>query len=126
MNHNYDIAIIGLGAMGAMAAWRAAAAGARVIAFEQYEPGHAHGSSHGGTRIFRRTLFEGDAYVPLINASRGLWRELEKTTGHRLFTPTGGLVIGPRHGDMIRVALDSARAGGFEHELLDTDELSSR
>ena len=55
----YDIAVLGLGAMGSMAAWRAAARGASVIGIEQYGIAHDRGSSHGGSRIFRKTLFEG-------------------------------------------------------------------
>ncbi|WP_345750838.1 N-methyl-L-tryptophan oxidase [Microbacterium rhizophilus] len=126
MTTDYDIAVIGLGAVGAMAAWRAAAAGARVIGFEQFQPGHAHGSSHGGTRIFRRTLFEGVDYVPLIDASKALWLELERETRRTLFTRTGGLVIGPHDEEVVRLALVSAEAGGFEHAVLDSDELASR
>ena len=121
---SYDLAIIGLGAVGAMAAWRASAAGARTIAFEQFHPGDDRGSSHGHSRIFRRTLFEGPAYRPLIDASTELWRTLERHSRRTLFTRTGGLVIGHRDGELIAEALASARCGGFAYEGLDAEELA--
>ena len=122
----YDVAVLGLGGIGSMAAWRAAARGARTIGIEQFGAAHPHGSSHGGSRIFRRTLFEGAHYVPLVNRAVTLWRELESKSSTALFTPAGGLCIGPPDGRIITGALESARIGGFEHHLLDPDELAHR
>lgn len=124
--NSYDIAVLGLGAVGSMAAWRAAARGARVIGFERYDIAHSHGSSHGGSRIFRQTLFEGTEYVPLVNRARPLWNLLERESGARLFQVSGGLCIGPEDSALIANALASARIGGFEHELLEPDELVRR
>lgn len=124
--HSYDVAVLGLGGVGAMAAWRAAARGARVIGIEQFGMGHARGSSHGGSRIFRRTLFEGVEYVPLVDRAHALWQELERCSGSRLFERSGGLCIGPRDGKLIADALASARTGGFEHEVLEPDALAAR
>src|SRR6266571_3003875 len=76
-----DVAIIGLGAMGALSAWRLAARGAKVIAFERYRPGHDRGSSHGESRIFRTAYFESPEYVPLLHRAHQLWRRLKSETG---------------------------------------------
>lgn len=123
---SYDLAVLGLGAMGAMAAWRAAGRDANVLAVEQFGPAHDRGSSHGGSRIFRRTLFEGVEYVPLVDRARELWQRLEADTGRSLFRGSGGLCIGARDGELIADALRSAEAGGFDHELLEPDELAVR
>ncbi|MFD7161427.1 N-methyl-L-tryptophan oxidase [Kribbella sp. NPDC059898] len=120
----YDVAVLGLGAVGASALWRAAARGASVIGFEQFEPGHPRGSSHGGSRIFRQTLFEGVEYVPLARRAKRLWQQLQQQSGAQLFQRTGGLTIGPAGSSLIKVALESAQAGGFEHELLDEEILA--
>ena len=49
-----DVVVVGGGVMGVWAAIRAAQAGAkRVVLLEQFEPGHAWGSSHGDGRIVR-------------------------------------------------------------------------
>src|SRR6266851_5136337 len=82
--------MVGLGAMGALSAWRLAARGARVIGFERFRPGHDRGSSHGDTRIFRTAYFESPEYVPLLQRAHRLWRQLEKETGAELLTMTGG------------------------------------
>ena len=48
-----DVVVIGAGGMGSSAAWRLARAGRQVVLLERFERGHAWGSSHGATRIFR-------------------------------------------------------------------------
>jgi sarcosine oxidase len=41
-----DVVVIGLGAMGASAAYALARRGATVVAIDPYAPGHDRGSSH--------------------------------------------------------------------------------
>ncbi|AJE80468.1 N-methyltryptophan oxidase [Streptomyces albus] len=125
-SRTYDVAVLGLGGVGSMAAWRAAARGARTIGIEQFGEAHSRGSSHGGSRIFRQTLFEGSAYVPLVDRALRLWRELEAHSPTALFRRTGGLCIGPRGSAVIAQALRSAEEGGFEHRLLEPDEFADR
>jgi sarcosine oxidase len=112
--------------MGAMAAWSAASRGASVVGFEQYGIAHDRGSSHGGSRIFRRTMFEGEHYNPIVARAADLWQKLETESGTQLLQPSGGLCIGPRDGELIVDALRCAAAGGVEHELLEPDELAAR
>lgn len=109
--------------MGAMSAWRLAARGAKVIAFERFRPGHDRGSSHGDTRIFRTAYFESPEYVPLLQRAYGLWRQLETESGAELLTITGGLAIGPPHGELVSGVLASARENGLAYRLLDVDEM---
>ncbi|MEV0202816.1 FAD-dependent oxidoreductase, partial [Nonomuraea sp. NPDC050691] len=121
-----DVIVIGLGAMGSMTAWQAAAKGASVIGVEQFGVGHARGSSHGGSRIYRQILFEGKEYVPLARRSLDLVHGLERESGVSLFTRSGGLVIGTEHGPLLKDTLACAAAGQVEHELLDVGELRRR
>src|SRR5437016_14363678 len=46
-------AVVGAGIMGAATAWQLARRGADVVVHEQFEEGHARGSSHGRSRIVR-------------------------------------------------------------------------
>ena len=52
---SYDVVVVGLGGMGSAAAYHLAARGQRVLGLERHTPAHDKGSSHGGSRITRRT-----------------------------------------------------------------------
>ncbi len=121
-----DVAVVGLGAMGAMALWRLAARGARVIGFEQFTPGHDRGSSHGESRIIRTAYFEDPHYVPLLQSAFGLWQRLEAETGADLLTMTGALMIGPPDGHLIRGVLASVHQHELPHEVLDVAAMQRR
>ncbi|OOB91543.1 FAD-dependent oxidoreductase [Rathayibacter sp. VKM Ac-2630] len=49
----FDVAVVGLGALGSAAAYHLARRGARTVAFEQFELGHVRGASHDTSRIIR-------------------------------------------------------------------------
>lgn len=121
-----DVAVVGLGAMGSAALWRLASRGASVVGFEQYEPGHDQGSSHGESRIIRSAYYEGPQYVPLVFAAFELWRQLERESGVDLLTMTGALMLGSPERDLIVGTLASARAHGLSYELLDAATLQRR
>ncbi len=123
---DFDIAIIGLGAMGSACARELARRGARVVAFDQEEPPHRNGSTHGHTRIIREAYYEHPLYVPLVRRSYELWDELQREAGERLLMQTGGLMAGPERGPLFAGALASARAHGIEHEVFDARALVAR
>ncbi|HEX5178056.1 MAG TPA: N-methyl-L-tryptophan oxidase [Gemmatimonadaceae bacterium] len=121
-----DVMVIGAGAMGSAAAYALARRGVRVTAIDRWAPPHAHGSSHGRTRIIREAYFEHPAYVPLVRRAYHLWAELERHTGRPLFRRTGGLTLGAPDGVLVSGALRSAREHGVEHEVFDAQELKRR
>jgi sarcosine oxidase len=105
----YDVAIVGLGAMGSAAAWHLARRGVRVVGLDRHCPPHSFGSTHGRSRILREAYFEHPLYVPLVQRAHALWRELEHEAGRALMDATGGLMIGPEDGTLVRGAEQSAR-----------------
>ncbi|MEO8450734.1 MAG: N-methyl-L-tryptophan oxidase [Gemmatimonadota bacterium] len=123
---HYDIAVVGLGAMGSMAALEGTRRGLAVIGFDRFSPPHALGSSHGLTRIIREAYAEGTGYVPLVHRAYERWAELERTSGRRLFTSTGGLMVGRPEWPLVAGALRSAVAYGLAHEELPASELMRR
>ncbi len=126
MSSRADVAIIGVGSMGSMAAWQLAARGAKVIGFEQFAPGHDR-SAHGGeSRIFRTAYLEGPAYVPLLQEAQRLWRQLEQETGQHLLTLNGGLMIAPRATDFLRNVTACIERFDLPHELLEPEEATRR
>ena len=126
MPNNYDVVVVGLGAMGSATLYQLAARGLRVLGLEQFSPGHTLGSSHGDSRIIRETYFEHPLYVPLVQRAHALWRELEERTGSTLMTITGGLMIGPREGTVVQGTLRSAREHRLPHEILDAEAVGRR
>ena len=129
----YDLAVVGLGAMGSAVALHAARLGARVLGVDRFAPPHAHGSTHGDTRITRLALGEGAAYVPLATRSRELWRELEAATGEELLTITGGVVLAApggsgHHGaaDFLGTTIATGRAHGLAVDELDAAGIAAR
>src|SRR6202012_467083 len=89
----YDVIVLGLGAMGSAAVYQLAKRGARVLGIDRHAPPHIFGSTHGGTRITRLAIGEGEHYTPLVTRSHAIWREIERETGADLLTTNGGLVI---------------------------------
>jgi len=122
----YDVAVIGLGGMGSAAAWHLARRGQRVVGFEQFDPVHDRGSSHGSTRLVRQAYYEDPRYVPLLVRAYELWDELGSLTGSPALQRTGGLMLGPRDGAVVTGTLASAEQWGLPHRLLDADEVMRR
>ena len=123
---NCDVCIIGLGAMGSATTWRLAQAGLDVVGLEQFELGHALGSSHGDTRAIRSVYFEGGLYEGLVEAAYADWEEIAETRGERFLTRTGGLDISRIEGGIFEAARDAAEAAGAEHEALEGAALTAR
>ena len=130
----HDVAVVGLGAMGAATLYQLARRGLDAIGLDRHTPPHAHGSSHGETRITRQAIGEGADYVPLALRAHAIWRELERATGAELLVACGGLVIGSladgagMHGPpgFVRSTIEQARRFGIAHELLDGAALAAR
>lgn len=121
-----EAAVVGLGAWGASALWQLAGRGVDVIGFERFRPGHALGSSHGGSRMFRVTCLEHPHLVPLARRSRELWSQLEDAAGEQLFFPVGGLLVGPEKGHVAGGTLRAARLHGIEVRTLSASALRFR
>ncbi|HEX7024334.1 MAG TPA: FAD-dependent oxidoreductase, partial [Gemmatimonadales bacterium] len=122
----YDVGIVGLGAMGSMAALELAQRGRRVIGFDRFHPPHPFGSSTGRSRIIREAYFEHPQYVPLVQRAYIKWAELEKAGNCSLLIPTGGIMIGPPDGILVAGARRSAMAYGLPFEELDAGALRRR
>ncbi|NVZ84907.1 N-methyl-L-tryptophan oxidase [Pseudomonas yamanorum] len=131
---HYDVAVIGLGAMGAATLYQLARRGVHVIGIDRFAPPHDQGSSHGDTRITRQAVGEGAAYVPLVIRSQQIWRELEAELDVSLFEQCGVLVMSsgepaaPQHGiaDFTRQTIALGKAYGIPHEVLNAEQIRGR
>ena len=120
MGERAEIVVVGAGVMGAATAYALARAGHEAVVLEQFELGHARGSSHGEARIFR-LVYDDPSWVAQAQRALPLWRELEAETGEALLTTTGSLDVGP--GTDERVAALSEC--GVEFDVLDGADLPS-
>jgi sarcosine oxidase len=126
MPQPWDLAVVGLGAMGSATLWRAAARGLHAVGIDRFAPPHHRGSTHGGSRIIRTAYFEDPAYLPLLREAFPLWRELERDSGEALLVMTGAAMVGSRDSALIRGSLRTAEVHGLPHSLLGADEAARR
>jgi sarcosine oxidase len=123
---HFDVAVIGLGAMGSAALCHLAKRGVRAIGIEQFTLGHERGSSHGETRAIRLGYFEHPSYVPLARAAYENWEALERETGQSVLTKTGVLEIGKPGSEIVAGSLRASCEHGLKHELLDRAGIAQR
>src|SRR5688572_23496722 len=105
---NAEVVVVGAGVMGSATAWWLATRGVDVVVFEQFEAGHEHGSSHGGSRIFR-LAYPQQEYVDMARDALDVWRRIEDDTGVGVLDITGGVDHGTTH-DIADVADALTRA----------------
>ena len=126
MHTTYDAIVVGMGAMGSSALYHLATRGLKVLGIERFNIPHEMGSSHGITRIIRLAYFEHPSYVPLLQRSFELWKELENRTGEELLHITGSIDAGPPDSEVVQGSRRSCAAYDLPHELLTSRELRRR
>jgi sarcosine oxidase/L-pipecolate oxidase len=115
--------IVGAGIVGSCTAYHLARRGRRVVLLEQFDFGHARGSSHGESRIIRRTYPEA-YYAAMMPTAYDLWCAAEVEFGQRVITTTGGLDFGSP--ELLGELAKACAACGVEHQFLDRAELAAR
>ncbi|NBC68829.1 N-methyl-L-tryptophan oxidase [Paenibacillus sacheonensis] len=122
----YDVIVVGAGAMGMSAGYHAARAGRRTLLIDAYDPPHAQGTHHGETRIIRHAYGEGRAYTPMALRAQALWYELERETSRKLFLETGFLQAGEPGSQMLTEMQGSAKEHRLPVEVLNGCEIKRR
>ncbi|MEU0110099.1 N-methyl-L-tryptophan oxidase [Streptomyces sp. NPDC006129] len=120
------VAVVGTGTVGSQAAWRLAARGAEVVAYDRFAPGHDRGAAGGETRVFRSVQTDDSRYVPLVRHADALWQQLQAETGRELRKLTGCLFMGPADDPDMRTVLDVIAEHGLDHEVIDADAMAKR
>lgn len=119
--NQFDVIVLGVGAMGSATCYHLARRGTRVLGLEQFDVPNDRGSSHGQTRAIRMAYFEHPDYVPLLRRAYDLWDELAEESGQDLLHRTGMLICGPAKGSEI---LKGVRRAAREHKIK-TENLSA-
>jgi sarcosine oxidase len=122
----YDAIVVGVGGMGSATTFELTRRGLKVLALEQFRPGHDRGSSHGQTRIIRQAYYEHPSYVPLVRRAYERWYDLEQRQGVHLLTGCPCLTLGRPDGELIAGVIASARQHGLSIDELSRAEVKKR
>lgn len=122
----FDVIVVGLGGMGSAALHHLARRGARVLGIERFERAHDRGSSHGETRLIRRSYFEHPSYVPLLDRAYALWDELSEDRGMQLFERVGLVVIGRPESPILRGIELTKQAHALAIQRVEAREVAAR
>jgi sarcosine oxidase len=124
---DWDVIVVGLGALGSAAAyWASTRPGVRILGLERFELGHANGASADHSRIIRLSYHRPD-YVRLARRAYASWAEVEAEAGERIVTITGGLDLWPADAAIPREDYTgSLETEGVPFELLDAPEIMRR
>lgn len=104
----YDVIVIGAGTMGSSACAYLAQRGLKVLGLEQFTIPHDLGSHSGYTRIIRQAYYEHPSYVPLLQKSYQLWKELETKMDRKLYHETGILYLGEPTSSVLNGTLEAS------------------
>lgn len=134
----YDAVVVGIGGVGSFAL-RALSkcSGGRFLGLESFHRCHAKGSSHGKSRIYRRAYFENPYYVPWIEQSLSIFKELECEQSVSLLQECGTLLVAPSNTsdtrnqqNQLHPLLEASQRSAVEHgiptEFFPSDELAQR
>jgi sarcosine oxidase len=127
MRREWDLIVVGLGALGAGAAyWGSTRPGARVLGLERFAFGHPNGASADHSRIIRLSYHRPD-YVRLAKRAYETWAVVEAEAGERVVTITGGLDLWPADAAIPRADYtESLSVEGVPFEILDAAEVMRR
>lgn len=110
------IAIIGAGIMGASTAYACAKRGYEVTIFDQFQPGHTNGSSHGNSRIVRKA-YPDPFYTEIMQSGYPLWKEIQSQTAVQILFETGLVYFGKRRSEQLQQVTDSLKENGVEQSI---------
>lgn len=126
MDKDFEIVIVGLGALGSASLYQLAKNGNNVLGIDQFHPPHQNGSSHGGSRIIRQAIGEGEEYVPLVLRSYEIWSEIERLTGKKLYEKCGCLILAKPHSAFLKQTINTALKYLIPHQVLTATQVKQR
>lgn len=122
----FDVAVVGVGAMGSATCDALARRGASVIGLEAVDVPHGLGSSGGHSRLIREAYWEHPDYVPLLGGAVSGWLDLQERIGRDVLLRPGCLYAGPATGSFLEGTRLAVRTHGLNVEEVPTEEVAER
>ncbi|RMG38735.1 MAG: N-methyl-L-tryptophan oxidase [Methanobacteriota archaeon] len=122
---DYDVVVVGAGAMGLSAAYWCQKSGLKTLLLDQYQMFHSKGSSHGESRIIRLSYSE-PFYIDMMREAYRLWEKLENESGSKLLFRKGGLDFGREDDGGLKKVLDAHKQANLPNEVLDFKEMKRK
>ena len=121
----FDVVVVGGGVNGSSTAFELAGRGLRVALLEQFDFLHRRGSSHGESRIIRRT-YPQRHYTAGMGQAYELWDAAQREYGSSVFTRTGGLDFAVSGNAALQQLVASSAEHGVAHAQLSPAEVAAR
>ena len=112
------VGVVGAGIMGASAARFLAKRGHAVTLIEQFEQGHAMGSSHGRARIVRKA-YPDAFYTEIMQEGYPMWAELQIESGHEILHECGLMYFGPMDARNVQTMIEGLSSLSVPFEVMD-------
>ena len=122
---HYDVIVCGAGVIGSATALNLAKRGKKVLLLEQFDFLHRRGSSHGESRIIRKTYPE-EFYTNMMFRAFDEWDRLQAEAGTDCITWTGGIDMAPDGNPDITSLIASCRRSKVPHQVLDSKGIRER
>lgn len=117
--------VVGGGIIGSCTAYALAASGKSALLLEQFSFLHRRGSSHGDSRIIRRTYPE-DFYAQMMREAYQRWDNAEHEAGTRVIRTVGSLDFGKAGNQEIAGVREACEKHDIEYLPLTPAEVAER
>ncbi len=120
----FDVAVVGLGAVGAYVVERLSAEGFSVVGIEKSSAVNPSAAYAGESRLFRAAYHEGANYVDALLYARQEWKRLHRISDRSIFLDTGVASVAPRGSAKLKGVFASLREFDLPHTALEGSEIS--
>ncbi|XP_041052660.1 peroxisomal sarcosine oxidase [Carcharodon carcharias] len=122
--NRFDTIVIGAGIQGSYTAYHLCKNN-KTLLIDQFTLPHSRGSSHGQTRIIRKSYFKA-YYTQMMTECYQLWKQLETEANVELFRQTGLLVLGKEGNPEFQTMKSTLVENKIPMESLTYEEFSRR
>ena len=111
--------------MGSSSAFYLSKLNLNILLIDQFEFQHNKGSSHGDSRIIRKSYIQ-QHFASLMKESYSLWGEIEESYQKKFIFKTGGLDIAEEGSQDIKSVISACKQENIHHEIYTNREIKKK